>query len=121
VPPTVPEEDLRALFERYGRVVHINVFRRWATAKTSKGCGTVQLASPQEAGAALAALNGLHAWSEFTNGEGPMVVEWKDDRRLSTPDKDASGAGGALGWAFARGAGAGRDSASAPPIGCPAS
>ena len=36
VPPTVEVDAIRALFERYGEVQELNLFRPWATAKTSK-------------------------------------------------------------------------------------
>lgn len=44
VPPTVPYEEILELFQEFGNVVSLNLFRPWATAKTSKvrrvaGCG----------------------------------------------------------------------------------
>jgi hypothetical protein len=39
VPPTVPYESIQTLFERFGKVKLLNLFRPWASAKTSKvGC-----------------------------------------------------------------------------------
>jgi RNA recognition motif-containing protein len=35
-PPTVVAEELLALFKQYGDVVNLNLFRRWATARTTK-------------------------------------------------------------------------------------
>lgn len=45
VPPTVPSDGLLALFAKFGTVKHLNLYRRWATAKTSKGCGIVEYGS----------------------------------------------------------------------------
>lgn len=39
VPPTVPYELIHALFAQFGKVVNLNLFRPWASAKTSKVCG----------------------------------------------------------------------------------
>lgn len=36
VPPTVPYEAILELFEQFGKVASLNLFRPWATAKTSK-------------------------------------------------------------------------------------
>jgi hypothetical protein len=36
-PPLTSEEEIQSLFKRYGTVTSFNLFRRWATAKTSKG------------------------------------------------------------------------------------
>lgn len=36
VPPTVPYESIHALFSQFGAVLNLNLFRPWASAKTSK-------------------------------------------------------------------------------------
>lgn len=36
VPPTVPYEAIHALFAQFGTVLNLNLFRPWASAKTSK-------------------------------------------------------------------------------------
>lgn len=36
VPPTVPYESIHALFSQFGKVLNLNLFRPWASAKTSK-------------------------------------------------------------------------------------
>lgn len=89
VPPLVPYEDLLALFSRYGEVKHLNLFCKWASAKTSKGCGTVQYAEAEEASTAMLALNGVHSFEGFPACEGPMVVEWMDASRLTSPEEAA--------------------------------
>ncbi len=38
VPPTVPHEAILELFQQYGHVRSLNLFRPWASAKTSKVC-----------------------------------------------------------------------------------
>jgi hypothetical protein len=49
----VPAEDLHKLFSQYGVVKELILFKRWPTARTSKGCGTVHFATTQAAAAAL--------------------------------------------------------------------
>lgn len=53
VHPRVPAEDLHKLFSQYGVVKELILFKRWPTARTSKGCGTVHFATTQAAAAAL--------------------------------------------------------------------
>jgi hypothetical protein len=36
VPPTIPYESIMELFAQFGTVLTLNLFRPWATAKTSK-------------------------------------------------------------------------------------
>ncbi len=55
-----------------------------ATAKTSKGCGIVKYSKPEQASAALLALNGVHTFDGYSGSEGPMVVEWMDSSRLTS-------------------------------------
>jgi hypothetical protein len=36
VPPTIPYESIMELFAQFGKILTLNLFRPWATAKTSK-------------------------------------------------------------------------------------
>eukprot|EP00878_Enallax_costatus_P006771 GHUV01007097.1.p2 GENE.GHUV01007097.1~~GHUV01007097.1.p2 ORF type:complete len:445 (+),score=134.60 GHUV01007097.1:4633-5967(+) len=78
VPPTVPYESIHALFAQFGTVLNLNLFRPWASAKTSKGCGIVEY---EGAASAVAAMDALHQKYHWTGGETTMVVEWMDPRR----------------------------------------
>lgn len=89
VPPLVPYEHLHELFSEFGTIKNLKLFRRWATAKTSKGCGTVQYTSTDEADAALQALNGVHTFAGYPSCEGPIVVEWMDPSRLTSAEAAA--------------------------------
>jgi RNA recognition motif-containing protein len=95
VPPLVPYEHLHELFSKFGTIKNLNLFRRWATAKTSKGCGTVQYTSTDEAAAALQALNGVHTFEGYPSCEGPIVVEWMDPAQLTSAE---AAAGALVGW-----------------------
>jgi RNA recognition motif-containing protein len=91
VHPRVPSADLLQLFSQYGVVIELNLFKRWPTARTSKGCGTVHFATSQAAAAALSALNGVHMFPGY-DGPGedePMVVEWLDSAKQAR-DKDTA-------------------------------
>ena len=85
VPATVPPEDLIALFSKYGHVQHLNLYRRWATAKTSKGCGVVEFSTPDEAKAAMMALSGHFSFGSYPGFEGPMVCERLDPSKVTAP------------------------------------
>lgn len=85
VPPPVPYDDLLALFRQYGEVKNLNLYRRWATAKTSKGCGIVVYSSCSEAKAALEALNGMKPFEGYPGCDMPMVVEYVDASRITPP------------------------------------
>jgi RNA recognition motif-containing protein len=95
VPPLVPHEELLQLFGKFGTVLDLNLFKRWSTAKASKGCGTVKYSTSEAASAALLALNGVHTFEAHQGCEGPMVVEWMDASRLTSAD--AAGALAAAG------------------------
>ncbi|KAF6260316.1 hypothetical protein COO60DRAFT_909475 [Scenedesmus sp. NREL 46B-D3] len=69
------EDEVRALFARYGRVVEVNLFRAFQGAPTTKGCGLVTMGSNDEAAAAIDALDSRHTWDGL---EAPMVVKWMD-------------------------------------------
>jgi RNA recognition motif-containing protein len=97
VPPLVPYQDLYALFSKFGTVSDLSLFRRWATARTSKGCGTVKFCKPEAASAALLALNGVHSFDAYPGCEGPMVVEWMDVSRLSSAHSGVWAWGGGRG------------------------
>ena len=79
VNPSAPPEEVAALFSRFGAVESVNLFRAWATARTSKGCGLVVMATQAAAAAAHAALSGKHVWR---GAETTMAVEWCNARRL---------------------------------------
>lgn len=79
-PPVTTEEQVRKLFSQFGLIEEVNLYRRWQSAKTSKGCGFVRFSTHTAAAAALQALNGKHM---FENSEAPMVVEWLDPARLA--------------------------------------
>jgi RNA recognition motif-containing protein len=85
VPPPAPYDDLLTLLRQYGEVKDLNLYRRWATAKTSKGCGIVAFSSYSEAKAALEALNGAKPFKSHPGCDMPMVVEYVDASRLTTP------------------------------------
>lgn len=84
VPPAVPYDELLALFNKYGTVLDLNLYRRWASAKTSKGCGLVEFCAPSEAQAAMKALNGVFKFDGYQQ-EAPIVVEWMDAGRMAPP------------------------------------
>jgi hypothetical protein len=71
--PAATADDVRALFSRYGPVESVNLFRAWATARSSKGCGLIVMSSPRAAAAARAALNGVFTWE---GADAPMAIEW---------------------------------------------
>lgn len=80
-PPVTTEEQVRQVFSDFGQIDEINLYRRWQSAKTSKGCGFVRYKEHAAAAAALEALNGKFM---FETSEAPMVVEWIDPARLVT-------------------------------------
>eukprot|EP00775_Hariotina_reticulata_P001643 gene1644-1985_t len=69
------EDEVRALFQQYGRVVEVNLFRAFQGAPTTKGCGLVTMGGNEEAAAAIDALDNRHIWEGM---EAPMVVKWMD-------------------------------------------
>lgn len=93
----VPYEELHQLFSRFGTVKDLNLFKPWATAKSSKGCGTVSYSCAEEARAAMAALHKQHrfrAYDRFKDG-APMVVEWANPSKLrSRPEGGQTTAAG---------------------------
>ncbi len=82
-PPTVPFEDLHSLFKQFGPVKHLNLYRRWATAKTSKGCCIVEFETQEAAAAAMEALNGKHTFAGYPSCDAPMVLEPMDPNRMT--------------------------------------
>lgn len=72
---TASEEEVVALFSRYGQVAEVNLFRAFQGAPTSKGCGLVTYSAPSEAAAAIAGLDATYTWP---GADGPMVVKWMD-------------------------------------------
>ncbi|GBF95968.1 hypothetical protein Rsub_08091 [Raphidocelis subcapitata] len=81
VPPSASPDEVAALFARFGGVESVNLFRAWATARSSKGCGLVTMATAAAAAAAREALNGSHVWP---GAEAAMVVEWYSPGKLGT-------------------------------------
>ena len=69
------EDEVRALFGRFGRVHDVNLFRAFQGAPTTKGCGLVTMGSNDAAAAAIDALDGRYVWDGM---DGAMVVKWMD-------------------------------------------
>lgn len=69
------EDEVRSLFNKFGRVIEVNLFRAFQGAPTTKGCGLVTMGSNDEAAAAIEALDNRHVWDGM---EAPMVVKWMD-------------------------------------------
>ncbi|GBF89403.1 RNA-binding protein [Raphidocelis subcapitata] len=101
VSPSAAPEEVAAVFSPHGGVDEVNLFRAWATARSSKGCGLIVMASPAAAAAARDALNGKHTWE---GADGPMVVEWCRPDRLGA--KSAAAAASKAAAALARAAAA---------------
>lgn len=80
-PPSITEGQLHEVFTQFGTVIQVNIFRRWAAAKSSKGCGIITFQEKQAAEAALV-LDGQH---KFADSEVPMVVERCDVDRQRAP------------------------------------
>eukprot|EP00775_Hariotina_reticulata_P008247 gene8247-8436_t len=91
VPPTVPFESIKSLFEQFGKIKLLNLFKPWASAKTSKGCGTVEF---EDRSSAVAAMEALHSKFHWTGGESTMVVEWMDPAGQHGKDKVTPAPGG---------------------------
>ncbi|KAI8464618.1 MAG: hypothetical protein J3K34DRAFT_526052 [Monoraphidium minutum] len=73
VAPSASCGEVSAVFEPYGQVAEVNLFRAWATARSSKGCGLITMATAEGARAARDALSGKHVWE---GADAPMAVEW---------------------------------------------
>lgn len=69
------EEEVKALFAKFGRVYDVNLFRAFQGAPTTKGCGLVTMGSNDEAAAAIEALDSKYTWDGM---DSPMVVKWMD-------------------------------------------
>lgn len=105
VAPSAPPEEVQRVFEPYGGVESINLFRAWATARSSKGCGLITMATQEGARAARDALNGKHVWE---GADAPMAVEWCCPEKLGSKAANAAAskaAGRGAGTAAARGGG----------------
>jgi RNA recognition motif-containing protein len=72
---TATEDDVRALFSRFGHVCEVNLFRAFQGAPTTKGCGLITMNSNDEAIAAINALDSKYTWEGM---DSPMVVKWMD-------------------------------------------
>jgi len=69
------EEEVKALFNKFGKVYDVNLFRAFQGAPTTKGCGLVTMGTHEEAVAAIDALDNKFTWEGM---ESPMVVKWMD-------------------------------------------
>ncbi|KAF6253153.1 hypothetical protein COO60DRAFT_1643395 [Scenedesmus sp. NREL 46B-D3] len=86
VPPSITHEQLVELFSKYGSIEDLNLFRPFAEAKTSKGCGIVRFSNATAAAAAKSLLHGKYRWG---TDAPPMVVEWvNEDKMRSTLQRD---------------------------------
>uniref|UniRef100_A0A383VKQ6 RRM domain-containing protein n=1 Tax=Tetradesmus obliquus TaxID=3088 RepID=A0A383VKQ6_TETOB len=81
-PADASTEEIHDLFSQFGDVEGINIYRSWPSAKSSKGCGTVQFAA---CASALAARQALHGRKAFARAEAPLVVEPLDLRKPKQP------------------------------------
>jgi len=70
-------------------VEEVNIFKAWPTAKASKGCGLVVMATLE---GAQRAISELHQTITFEGAEGPMVVEHCDPARLGVKAASAAAA-----------------------------
>jgi hypothetical protein len=91
VAPSAPANEVARVFEPFGGVEEINLFRAWPTARSSKGCGLVTMTSHEGARAARAALNGRRAWE---GADAPMAVEWCAPGKLGVRSAAGKAAGG---------------------------
>ncbi|GBF89404.1 hypothetical protein Rsub_01976 [Raphidocelis subcapitata] len=80
-------EEVAAAFAPCGGVEEVNLFRAWPTAKASKGCGLVVMATSEGAAKAINALNRQVTWD---GADGPMVVERCDPARLGVKAANAA-------------------------------
>lgn len=72
---TAKEDEVKAVFARFGSVHDVNLFRPFQGAPTTKGCGLVTMGSHGEAAAAISGLDGRYSWGGM---DSPMVVKWMD-------------------------------------------
>jgi len=84
---TVTEDDLRKDFEAFGQVTSVSIIKDKFSGQ-SKGFGFVEMASSDEAKAAITALNG-----KDMNGRNLNVSE----ARERTDDRSRGGGGGGFG------------------------
>ncbi|KAI8464561.1 MAG: hypothetical protein J3K34DRAFT_461856 [Monoraphidium minutum] len=70
--PSASADAVARVFSAYGVVEEINVFRSWPSAKASRGCGLVVMAT---SGGASSAIEGLHHKYTWDGVAAPMVVE----------------------------------------------
>lgn len=80
-------EEVSAAFAACGDVAEVNLFRAWPTAKASKGCGLVVMATKDGADRAIATLDKQRTWE---GADGPMVVERCDPSRLGVKAANAA-------------------------------
>ncbi|KIZ01045.1 RNA-binding protein [Monoraphidium neglectum] len=116
VAPSAAPEEVRRAFEAFGPVEEVNLFRAWATARSSKGCGLITMATPAGAAAAREALNGKHVWE---GADAPMVLEWMAPEKLGAKRDGAAASKAAA--AAERAAAAAAAAAQHAPVAAPPS
>lgn len=75
VPKDIDSTAIGNIFEQYGPVEEVTLFRTNLNASASKGCGLVMMGSREAAKAALEALDGQYSWEGMQDA---MVVKWMD-------------------------------------------
>jgi len=78
IPPNVSTTEIENLFKAFGDVNEVNLFKAWAGAKSSKGCGLVEYATREGAERAIDELHQKYCW---LNTDSPMVVEWMNQSK----------------------------------------
>lgn len=86
IPRTATDAQARELFEQYGTVQEVTLFKSHPTALHCKGCGMVSMSTHDEAAAALAGLDNKHRWDTM---DSPMVAKWVD-RELQKRRKEGT-------------------------------
>jgi RNA recognition motif-containing protein len=81
LPWSFGSDDLSRLFEDHGEVISANVITDRVTGR-SRGFGFVEMGSPDQAQAAIAALNGTEA------GGRPLRVDLARERSPRPPRRD---------------------------------
>jgi len=84
IPPNVSTTEIENLFKAFGDVNEVNLFKAWAGAKSSKGCGLVEYATREGAERAIDELHQKYCW---LNTDSPMVVEWMNQSKQRSAGK----------------------------------
>jgi len=80
LPEQANEEELRELFSQVGEVVDVSIIRDWGSGK-SRGFGFVQMATDEEAAAAI---ERLHGWELYTKKIRVVVAEPKTGGKVES-------------------------------------